>query len=202
MSHSSRSQNVVGALPQSWAQTRAIAAVRPDAATNVVRSVTARPLRPHYTTPGLDADSRISAHYSRGMGFKDRLYRVVQRNFEEHYCEVGRETLSTGLGSQLLRMLQLNDQTPKGGAASLMAESLGFVAGALVTCSIVPQLIRVFQLKSAREISMLFTSLLLLGITLWLVYGVYLKLNPVIIWNAVGAVLVALLLSAKLKYGR
>jgi len=136
------------------------------------------------------------------MGFKDRLYRVVQRNFEEHYCEVGRETLSTGLGSQLLRMLQLNDQTPKGGAASLMAESLGFVAGALVTCSIVPQLIRVFQLKSAREISMLFTSLLLLGITLWLVYGVYLKLNPVIIWNAVGAVLVALLLSAKLKYGR
>jgi len=42
----------------------------------------------------------------------------------------------------------------------------------------------------------------LLGITLWLVYGVYLKLNPVIIWNAVGAVLVALLLSAKLKYGR
>ena len=83
-----------------------------------------------------------------------------------------------------------------------MEESLGFIAGALVTCSIIPQLIRVFRLKSAREISVLFTSLLLLGITLWLVYGIYLRLSPVIIWNAVGAALVALLLTAKLKYGR
>ncbi|MFC1924488.1 SemiSWEET family transporter [Chloroflexota bacterium] len=83
-----------------------------------------------------------------------------------------------------------------------MAESLGFVAGALVTCSMIPQIIRVFKLKSAREISILFTSLLLLGVTLWLAYGIYLRLNPVIIWNAVGAVLAALLLTAKLKYGR
>ena len=83
-----------------------------------------------------------------------------------------------------------------------MEESLGFIAGALVTCSLIPQLIRVFRLKSAREISMLFTSLLLLGISLWLAYGIYLNLAPVIIWNAVGALLVALLLAAKLKYGR
>ena len=83
-----------------------------------------------------------------------------------------------------------------------MEESLGFIAGALVTCSLIPQLVRVFRLKSAHEISMLFTSLLLLGITIWLTYGIYLKLAPVIIWNAVGAVLVALLLAAKLKYGR
>jgi len=90
----------------------------------------------------------------------------------------------------------------KGGLTLPMAESLGFVAGALVTCSMVPQLIRVFKLKSAHEISILFTSLLLLGVTLWLAYGIYLRLNPVIIWNAVGAVLAALLLTAKLKYGR
>ena len=83
-----------------------------------------------------------------------------------------------------------------------MAETLGFIAGAIVTCSLIPQLIRVFRLKSAREISMLFTSLMLLGIILWLAYGIYLKLAPVIIWNVVGAVLVALLLVAKLKYGR
>jgi MtN3 and saliva related transmembrane protein len=83
-----------------------------------------------------------------------------------------------------------------------MEESLGFIAGALVTCSIIPQLVRVIRLKSAREISMLFTSLLLTGIILWLAYGIYLSLPPVIIWNAVGAVLVALLLAAKLKYGR
>ena len=81
-------------------------------------------------------------------------------------------------------------------------ESLGFVAGALVTCSIIPQLIRVFQLRSAREISMLFTTLLLLGVITWLAYGVSLSLTPVILWNSVGAILVSILLYAKLKYGR
>ena len=83
-----------------------------------------------------------------------------------------------------------------------LAESLGFVAGALVTCSLVPQLIRVFKLRSAREISMLFTTLLLVGIITWLAYGITLGLAPVIIWNAIGAVFVAGLLYAKLKYGR
>ena len=82
------------------------------------------------------------------------------------------------------------------------AESLGFVAGAFVTCSLVPQLIRVFQLKSAREISTLFTILLLLGIIIWLAYGISLRLAPVILWNAIGTILVAILLYAKLKYGR
>ena len=81
-------------------------------------------------------------------------------------------------------------------------ESLGFIAGAFVTCSLIPQLIRVFQLKSAREISMLFTTLLLLGIIIWLAYGVSFRLAPVILWNAVGTILVAILLYAKLKYGR
>jgi len=83
-----------------------------------------------------------------------------------------------------------------------LAESLGFIGGALVTCSLIPQLTRIFKLKSAREISMLFTSLLLLGIIFWMAYGICLGLPLVIIWNAIAAVLVATLLGAKLKYGR
>ena len=83
-----------------------------------------------------------------------------------------------------------------------LVESLGFVAGALVTCSIIPQLIRVFRLKSAREISIVFTSMLLVGIFCWLAYGIMLGLPPVIIWNAAGAAAVTILLYAKLKYGR
>ena len=82
------------------------------------------------------------------------------------------------------------------------AEALGFVAGAVVTCSIIPQLMRVFKLRSAREISLLFTSLLLVGLIIWLAYGVSLGLAPVILWNAIGTGLVATLLYAKLKYGR
>ena len=83
-----------------------------------------------------------------------------------------------------------------------LAAYLGLVAGALITFSLVPQLIRVFRLKSAHEISALFTTLLLLGMFVWIAYGVVLNLIPVILWNIVGAVLVSILLYAKLKYGR
>lgn len=70
-----------------------------------------------------------------------------------------------------------------------------------MTLSIVPQLIRVFRLRSAREISLLFNALLLAGLFLWLAYGIALSLTPVIAWNAIGAVLTSILLYAKLKYG-
>ena len=83
-----------------------------------------------------------------------------------------------------------------------LGELLGFVGGALVTCSLIPQLIRVFRLRSAHEISLLFTLLLLLGIIFWLAYGIYFGLPPVILWNAIAAVLIATLLWAKLQYGR
>ena len=84
----------------------------------------------------------------------------------------------------------------------ILGESLGFVGGALVTCSTIPQLIRIFKLKSAYEISLLFTALLLLGIIFWLACGIYFGLTPVIIWNSISAVLIATLMGAKLKYGR
>lgn len=79
---------------------------------------------------------------------------------------------------------------------------VGFVAGAFVTFSLVPQTVRVFKLKSAREISLVFTTMLLAGILMWLAYGIYFRLVPVILWNAIGAILVATLMYAKLKYGR
>ena len=88
------------------------------------------------------------------------------------------------------------------GVIMSFVESLGLIAGALVSFSMIPQLIRVFKLKSAHEISALFTTMLLLGIICWLAYGIYLKLTPIILWNAIGATLVALLLYAKLRYSR
>ena len=83
-----------------------------------------------------------------------------------------------------------------------LAEYLGLVAGVLVTCSIIPQLVRIFKLRSAHGISLLFTTLLLLGLITWIIYGIFLELAPVVLWNVIGAVLVAVLLYAKLKYGR
>jgi uncharacterized protein with PQ loop repeat len=49
---------------------------------------------------------------------------------------------------------------------------------------------------------LLFTSLLLFGTLLWLIYGIVLRLLPLILWNSIGIVLDSLLLYAKLKYGK
>ncbi len=78
----------------------------------------------------------------------------------------------------------------------------GFIGGALTTAALVPQVVKLYKIKSALEISLPFTLLLLLGMLCWLGYGIVFHLFPVILWNAVGSTLVAMLLFAKLKYGR
>ncbi len=82
------------------------------------------------------------------------------------------------------------------------AEILGFIGGGLITASLVPQVYRVFKLRSAREISLLFTVLLLVGLIFWVAYGVSFGLTPVILWNSLSLALTAGLVFAKLKYGR
>jgi len=81
-------------------------------------------------------------------------------------------------------------------------ELLGFIGGALTTMGFVPQVWRLFRLKSAHEISLSFTVFFLLGIAFWLSYGISLGLLSVIIWNAITFVLGCAMLYAKLRYGR
>jgi MtN3 and saliva related transmembrane protein len=83
-----------------------------------------------------------------------------------------------------------------------LADYIGFVAGGIVTLGIVPQLIRVFKLRSARDISILFNLALLTGMTLFIIYGIILSLVPLILWNSIGMILISILLYGKWKYGR
>lgn len=82
-----------------------------------------------------------------------------------------------------------------------LAEFIGILAGVCTTFGFVPQIIRVFLLKSAREISLPFTLMFLGGVILWLFYGILLDLLPVILWNAASVLLGTILLYAKLRYG-
>jgi uncharacterized protein with PQ loop repeat len=59
-----------------------------------------------------------------------------------------------------------------------------------------------YRLKSAREISLPFNLLFLMGGVCWLVYGISKDLVSVIVSNAVNLFLVLAMLYAKLKYGR
>ncbi len=80
-------------------------------------------------------------------------------------------------------------------------EYLGLAAGLLTTFALVPQIIRVYKLKSAREISFLFNTTMFLGVLAWLAYGIISGRVSMIVWNVVGAALNAWLLYVKVRYG-
>jgi MtN3 and saliva related transmembrane protein len=84
----------------------------------------------------------------------------------------------------------------------LSAEWFGLIAGAIITIGFLPQVIRVFKLKSAHEISLTFIISFLIGMGGWLVYGISFRLTPIILWNSISAIFALALLYAKLKYGR
>jgi MtN3 and saliva related transmembrane protein len=83
----------------------------------------------------------------------------------------------------------------------LQIEILGLVAGMFVALGLVPQIVRVWRLKSAQEISLSFNLLFLIGTMLWLAYGLFLGLISVIVWNGANSALLMLLLTVKLKFG-
>ena len=81
------------------------------------------------------------------------------------------------------------------------AELIGLAAGFFVALGYVPQIIRVWRLRDAQEISLSFNLLSIAGTVLWLAYGVVLGLLSVIFWNGTNLVLLFVLLAVKLTYG-
>ncbi len=79
---------------------------------------------------------------------------------------------------------------------------LGLIAGGLIAVSFVPQIWKLFKLRSAKEISLPFTCLQMAGGILFLVYGLTLSLPAIIATNIVNTILVSLILYAKLRWGR
>jgi MtN3 and saliva related transmembrane protein len=81
-------------------------------------------------------------------------------------------------------------------------ELIGFVGGFLTTMGMVPQVWRLFKLKSAREISLTFSVCFTIGVAFWLVYGVLNVLMSVIIWNGIALALGCGMCYGKMKWGR
>ncbi len=78
---------------------------------------------------------------------------------------------------------------------------LGLIAGGLIAVSFIPQIWKLFKLKSAKEISLPFTCLQMAGGILFLVYGLILSLPAIIATNILNTILVSLILYAKLRWG-
>jgi MtN3 and saliva related transmembrane protein len=70
-----------------------------------------------------------------------------------------------------------------------ITSTIGFIAAILTTVSFVPQVLKVWRTRSAKDISLGMYSLFTLGIATWLVYGVLIDSWPVILANLVTLIL-------------
>lgn len=79
-------------------------------------------------------------------------------------------------------------------------EIVGFLAGLLAAISLSPQLIKSFRTKSTKDISILWTIILMLGLFLWVVYAVANKILPLAIFASVEFLMATTLFVLKLIY--
>lgn len=76
---------------------------------------------------------------------------------------------------------------------------IGLVAGLITTLGFVPQAVKGYRTGRMEDVSLTMPMVLMLGMGLWLVYGLFLGDLPIILWNAVSIALNAALVFLKLR---
>jgi len=77
---------------------------------------------------------------------------------------------------------------------------LAIIAGVIMSFGYYPQAFKIIKRKSAKDISLLTYSMFLLGIIIWLLYGISLKDTPLIVSNILALIGCCFVLTAYLIY--
>jgi MtN3 and saliva related transmembrane protein len=77
---------------------------------------------------------------------------------------------------------------------------LGLAAGMLTTIAFLPQVIKTWKTRSAKDLSLGMFSLFCVGVAMWLAYGVLKQDIPVIAANLLTLMLASTLLFFKLRF--
>lgn len=79
---------------------------------------------------------------------------------------------------------------------------LGYVAGFLTSLALLPQVVKIYKSRSARDISSVMFAIFCIGIILWIIYGVAIGSTPVIIANSVSLSFSLIILALKFRFRR
>ena len=79
---------------------------------------------------------------------------------------------------------------------------LGLAAGFLTSVAVIPQVVRTWRIKHARDISIWQPLILIAGMSLWFCYGLLLADLPLIVANSFSIACYLLLLAMKIVYDR
>lgn len=77
---------------------------------------------------------------------------------------------------------------------------LGFIAGTITSITFIPQVLQIWKTKSAKDISILMLSLLIIGVSLWLAYGIVVKDMAIIYTNGMVLAMSLLMLYFKFRF--
>lgn len=80
------------------------------------------------------------------------------------------------------------------------ADILGYAAGAVTAFTFLPQVVKTWKEKSAKDISLYMFLIAFLNEIMWLVYGFMIDNMVVILTNAVMLVMSGIMIGLKLKY--
>ena len=75
-----------------------------------------------------------------------------------------------------------------------MVNVIGALAGVLTTIAIIPQIVKAVKTKQVNDISPLFLSILIIGLGLWVLYGLLIVDIPIILTNGVSFILNSIML--------
>ncbi len=82
------------------------------------------------------------------------------------------------------------------------AEILGYTAGAVTAFTFMPQVIKTWRDKSARDISLTMFLIAFINEIMWLVYGFMIDNFVIILTNAVMLLMSGIMIALKMKYGK
>ena len=82
-----------------------------------------------------------------------------------------------------------------------LIDLVGYIAATLTTAAFLPQVLKIWQSKSTKDLALPTLLSFIAGISMWLVYGLLVKSTPIIIANAVTLILNLAILRFKLRYG-
>ena len=85
--------------------------------------------------------------------------------------------------------------------ASAFVEMIGALAAVLTTLCWVPQALKIIRDRETRAISLTATTLSVLGILFWLIYGLAIADAPLIGSSAVTFAITATILALKIRHG-
>ncbi len=84
----------------------------------------------------------------------------------------------------------------------MVLELVGYTGGLLIAVSLIPQLIKTWKTKSAKDLSLLWTFITLIGLILYATYAAKNSVLPLLTFAVTESIMIIILISMKLSFDK